>query len=918
MLFCPLCRIVLGTGETVCPRDGHSPLEREPQRVPPTIAARFALVEPFADGESGSLYLVDDKQTGRRGILKVLRVSTAGTVSERGRLKRELMKQATLTHPALVVPLATGEADNCMWLFREWIDGVSLSVKLARSGALSLPEALSIAAQIASGLDELHRAGLLMRDLSPGHVLTTAQPSGRPKVCLIDAGVTSRISVATPGEITGKPGYISPEHARGKLISFRSDLYSLGVVLYEMLTGQPLTQGSAEERLEMQRSREAPALRVAVPSSVAALVAQLLVKEPRDRPFSAQQVRRALEPFLPEDTSNTRREQTAAFVIGERTRMTVETKGSGTLRPAPKNTLVGLVVPMPGGDRAEALVANTSRNSAAQPTRSKEATQELSTWDVHSMDPAPPPFRRDGDPTTPLSPTDLVPSSLPRRVKTSAPPPLPDLAKSSEHEVKVSDAAPQPASVEKSAAKAVDGPMLASATSSPSLVQPAPIIEFDLNHDEFAETMPMMRNELPLEPVAVVQSSVVQSSVVQSSVVQSPVVQSPVVQSSVVQSPVVQSPVVQSVIVPEPTVPEESAPSPDVSARPASIKATIHGMSAPALKEPSLEPTKVEVPPTRIFDEPNVIAEAPPTPVVGRSPNALQLRTPVLVLAGVTGFCAIATATGVAGAWLWTRASTPTPVASPTAPVQPASEPMGSGPSQSAGLAPGQQAAHPEPTPQAPTPADIPAPVAEAAEIPPPVAEAAEIPAPVAEAEEASTEETTAAAAAPEAAFVTSPAPAPVASTPAAPAQTASTPSTGRTSGRRAQVSSTERASRAAAATPAARTFEQLRDDARAAFQARRFADAARAYEQAANMRPRDAAAWAGLGAARLQGGNARGALEAYRQAVTIEPRNPRYHVSMGRAFAASGDRTRARQAFTHALSIDPNNREARTQLEQL
>jgi cytochrome c-type biogenesis protein CcmH/NrfG len=83
-------------------------------------------------------------------------------------------------------------------------------------------------------------------------------------------------------------------------------------------------------------------------------------------------------------------------------------------------------------------------------------------------------------------------------------------------------------------------------------------------------------------------------------------------------------------------------------------------------------------------------------------------------------------------------------------------------------------------------------------------------------------------------------------------------------------------------------------------------------------MRPRDAAVWAGLGAARLQGGNARAAMDAYRQAIQIEPRNPRYHVAMGRALVAAGDRARARQAFEHALSLDPDNREAREQLSRL
>ena len=403
MLVCPLCRIVLAKGEAICPRDGQVPSAREPHPVPAGLAARFQIVEPFADGESGTLYLADDKQTGRRGLLKIVRGIGGWTVSERSRLKRELVKQATLTHPSLVSPLATGETDGLVWLFREWIDGVSLAVKLARSGALPVPEALSIAAQIAGALDELHRAGLLMRDLSPGHVIVQAQPSGVPKVSVIDAGLAMRVGGAS-GEVTGKPAYVSPEHANGKLVSFRSDLYALGCVIHEMLSGAPLFRGAPEAVLEAQRS-EAPApLGLELPSGIAAMIAQLLLKEPRDRPFSAQQVRRTLEPYLPQDTRG--REQTAEFVLGEHMRpaTAASSKGSGTIRPpTKKQTLVGFAVPRPDA------------RPDARPEARPDATQELGTLDLASAEkvsgpPAPPKPKPkpSADATLELSALDLA------------------------------------------------------------------------------------------------------------------------------------------------------------------------------------------------------------------------------------------------------------------------------------------------------------------------------------------------------------------------------------------------------------------------------------------------------------------------------------------------------------------------------
>ncbi len=222
MLVCPLCRLTLSDTETACPRDGHEGVDARQADVPAVVRARFAIVQAYGQGASGDLYLADDQQTGRRGVLKLLRLPPNVTPAEKARLKRELVKQATLSNPALAVPLATGDANGVPWVFREWVEGVSLRVKLARGGALALPEALSIAAQIASALDELHRSGLLHRDVKPGHVILNPQPTGLPKVSVIDAGIAARIETSSVFDVTGTPEYVSPEQAKGKLVSYRS------------------------------------------------------------------------------------------------------------------------------------------------------------------------------------------------------------------------------------------------------------------------------------------------------------------------------------------------------------------------------------------------------------------------------------------------------------------------------------------------------------------------------------------------------------------------------------------------------------------------------------------------------------------------------------------------------------------------
>src|SRR5262249_27256196 len=134
-----------------------------------------------------------------------------------------------------------------------------------------------------------------------------------PKATVIDAGIAASISAGTVFDVSGTPAYLSPEQATGKLVSFRSDLYSLGCVLYEMLCGTPPFVGDDAALLKAHASTPAPTPSGAVTrrTGVETLLASLVAKERRARPFSAQQVRRALEPFLPEATSP--REPTVSF-----------------------------------------------------------------------------------------------------------------------------------------------------------------------------------------------------------------------------------------------------------------------------------------------------------------------------------------------------------------------------------------------------------------------------------------------------------------------------------------------------------------------------------------------------------------------------------------------------------------------------
>ena len=222
-LVCPLCRIALPPIDDVCARDGYLGRELPWLAVPAGLSPRFQVLEPFAQGSTGSLYLVDEPETGRRGLLKILSPAPKEQLTERQRLHRELVKQATLTPGNLIVPLASGEADGFTWIFREWLDGVTLEVRLSREGALQQTAALAIAAQIASALDELHRGGLLHRDVKPGHIFLQPTKHGIPRALLLDAGVTGSFQARGVGTLYGTVGYAAPEQQLGKLVSIRSD-----------------------------------------------------------------------------------------------------------------------------------------------------------------------------------------------------------------------------------------------------------------------------------------------------------------------------------------------------------------------------------------------------------------------------------------------------------------------------------------------------------------------------------------------------------------------------------------------------------------------------------------------------------------------------------------------------------------------
>ncbi len=272
----------------------------ETHSLPSLLLERFTELEPFADGDTGPSWLATDASSGRRGLLKLVHPRLVAIAAERQRIKRELSRQLTLAHPHLAVPLASGEAEGTVWFFRELVEGKPLRQRLDEEGALPATEALVVAAQLSTALGTLHAAGLLHRDLAPHHVILRPDASGLPHAVLVDASLAAPIEGAPP-EAVGTPDYVAPELLGGRLGSFRSDLYALGVVFFEMATGSlPFEGEGPEERMHARTRGEPRDVGDVLPEAARELIGRLLARSPKSRPFSAQDVRKVLEPLLPE------------------------------------------------------------------------------------------------------------------------------------------------------------------------------------------------------------------------------------------------------------------------------------------------------------------------------------------------------------------------------------------------------------------------------------------------------------------------------------------------------------------------------------------------------------------------------------------------------------------------------------------
>jgi len=266
---------------------------------------RYRVLGRLGVGGMATVYLAEDSSLGRKVALKVMaeRYSEDGEFVER--FRREAQAAARLNHPNIIAVYDRGEADGRPYIAMEYLQGRTLKQVIQAEGPLPPERAIAIAMQVLAGLRYAHEHGVVHRDVKPHNVLVG--DDGRIKVTDFGIAHAGDPQMTEVGSIVGTAQYLSPEQARGRAVGPQTDIYSLGVVLYEMLAGRVPFEGDSSVAIAMQHVSDQPpplrALAPDVPESLALVVAHAMLKDPAQRYGSADEfaadldrVRRGLVP----------------------------------------------------------------------------------------------------------------------------------------------------------------------------------------------------------------------------------------------------------------------------------------------------------------------------------------------------------------------------------------------------------------------------------------------------------------------------------------------------------------------------------------------------------------------------------------------------------------------------------------------
>jgi hypothetical protein len=265
------------------------------------LAGRYRLGGDLGAGGTARVVRATDERLGREVAVKLLdsRIAASADPSGRDRFLQECRTLAGFSHPGAVLVFDAGEDDGDLFLVMELVEGTTLAHRLAHAGPMSIAESVRVSSEILSVLAAAHSAGIVHRDVKPANVLL----GDGGVVKLADFGIAKRFddveeSVTATGFVIGTPRYLAPEQAMGETITPATDVYAVGVLLYEMLAGHPPFAGDSAVAIAVaQQASTAPDIRDVrpeVPQAVAAAIAAALARDPAQRPATAAELESAL------------------------------------------------------------------------------------------------------------------------------------------------------------------------------------------------------------------------------------------------------------------------------------------------------------------------------------------------------------------------------------------------------------------------------------------------------------------------------------------------------------------------------------------------------------------------------------------------------------------------------------------------
>jgi serine/threonine-protein kinase len=264
---------------------------------------RYRILRKLGSGGMANVYLAEDEELGRRVAIKILNDRHASDDSFVERFRREAKNAAGLSHPNIVSVYDRGEAEGTYYIAMEYLEGRSLKDRIIAEGPLPIDQAVEVTRQVLRAVGFAHRRGIVHRDIKPHNVLLAqdgATGDGESRFKVTDFGIsrTAASQMTEAGSIVGTAQYLSPEQARGAAVDQRSDIYSVGILLYELLTGKLPFTGETPLEIAMKHLSEVPrapsAVRPDVPADLDMIVLRALAKDPEDRFQSAEEMEREL------------------------------------------------------------------------------------------------------------------------------------------------------------------------------------------------------------------------------------------------------------------------------------------------------------------------------------------------------------------------------------------------------------------------------------------------------------------------------------------------------------------------------------------------------------------------------------------------------------------------------------------------